>query len=69
MPIQGYEGFCRVRAQFNAPSHLAILNTQALMEPLAQANELALKAAENQCRAMLDRYRPGRVGRPRSESF
>ena len=54
--IEGYEDFYRVRPTFNAPSHLAILNTQALLEPLTQANELALKAAEDQCRAMLDRY-------------
>lgn len=55
--IDGYEDFYRVRPEFNAPTNLAILNTEALMEPLTQANELALKAAEDQCRKMLERYR------------
>jgi AraC-like DNA-binding protein len=54
--IDIYEDFYNVRPEFDAPTNLAILSTQTLMEPLTQANELALKAAEDQCRAMLDRY-------------
>lgn len=54
--IDFYENFYRIRPVFNAPFNQAILSTKALMEPLLQANELALKVAEDQCRSLLDQY-------------
>ncbi|WP_024302447.1 AraC family transcriptional regulator [Pseudogulbenkiania sp. MAI-1] len=59
--VGAYEDFYRVRPVFDATSNRAVLNTEALLEPLSQANELALQAAEDQCRSMLDRYQT-RIG-------
>ncbi len=56
-----YEDFYRVRPVFNAASNRAVLNTEALLEPLPQANEFARQAAEDQCRAMLARFQT-RIG-------
>jgi AraC-like DNA-binding protein len=56
-----YEAFYGLRPTFGALSNTAVLGTAALMVPLPQGNPLALKAAEDQCRALLDRHR-SRVG-------
>ena len=52
-----YEAFYGIRPLFGAMSNTAIMSTAAIMEPLSQSNELALKAAEDQCRILLDRHR------------
>jgi AraC-like DNA-binding protein len=54
--VDFYEDFYGVRPVFDASSNLAILGTEALMEPLSQANALAVKAAEDQCVGTLNRY-------------
>ncbi|MCJ7555324.1 MAG: AraC family transcriptional regulator, partial [Gammaproteobacteria bacterium] len=56
-----YESFYGIRPVFNAEANRAVTSTSVLMESLPQANELALKAAEEQCRILLDRHR-SRVG-------
>jgi AraC-like DNA-binding protein len=52
-----YEAFYGIRPVFGAASNKAVMNTAAMMEPLPQGNALALAAAEEQCRALLDRHR------------
>ena len=56
-----YESFYGVRPVGDDLSNRAVADTSALSEPLPQANELALKVAEDQCRVLLDRHR-SRVG-------
>ena len=58
---QVYEAFYGVKPVFGAVSNRAILNRTAVMAPLSQGNALALKAAEDQCAALLDRHQ-SRVG-------
>lgn len=54
--VDVYQTFYGISPVFGAASNQARLLTAALLEPLPQANELALIAAEAQCRALLDRY-------------
>jgi AraC-like DNA-binding protein len=54
--VSAHEAFYRIRPVFGCASNLAVLDVATLMAPLPQANELALGAAEEQCRALLDRY-------------
>ncbi len=54
--VSSHEAFYRIRPQFGCESNLAVLDVATLMAPLPQANPLALRAAEEQCRALLDRY-------------
>lgn len=56
-----YESFYGLRPTFNAADNRAIASTSTLAEPLPQANELALKAAEDQCRILLNKH-TSRVG-------
>lgn len=51
-----YEDFYRLAPTFGAASNMAVLSTEALLEPFLPANELALKAAEEQCRILLGQY-------------
>ncbi|MBK9236847.1 MAG: AraC family transcriptional regulator ligand-binding domain-containing protein [Rhodoferax sp.] len=53
---QVYETFYGVKPVLGAVSNKAILNRAAVMAPLSQGNALALKAAEEQCAALLDRH-------------
>jgi len=59
--VQVYETFYGVKPVFGAVSNKAILNRAAVMAPLSQGNALALKAAEEQCAALLDRHK-SRIG-------
>lgn len=52
-----YEQFFGMRPLFGADANTVVMSTAALMEPLSQSNELALRAAEDQCRILLDRQR------------
>lgn len=52
-----YEDFYGVCPQFGAAFNKAIMSTSALLEGLPQGNELALMAAEEQCKNLLDRHR------------
>ncbi len=54
---QVFEAFYGVRPVFGAKSNVVIIATQALMQPLSQANDLALKTAQEQCKILLDRHR------------
>ncbi|MEW9900116.1 AraC family transcriptional regulator [Chitinivorax sp. PXF-14] len=54
--VGAHEAFYHIRPVFGCASNLAILDVATLMAPLPQANELALRVAEEQCRALLDRY-------------
>lgn len=58
---QAYEAFFGVKPVFGAPTNKAIMSRVAMMEPLSQGNALALKAAEDQCTALLNRHK-SRVG-------
>jgi len=51
-----YESFYGLHPTFNAADNRAIASTSTLAEPLPQANELALKAAEDQCKILLNKH-------------
>lgn len=52
-----YEALLGLRPGFGAPSSVIRLGTAALRQPLPQANAIAFKVAEEQCRQLLDRRR------------
>lgn len=51
-----YADFYRLAPLFDAKENLAVLSTADLMAPFSQANALAFKAAEEQCRILLGQY-------------
>lgn len=55
--ISPYEQFFGMRPAFGAGANTVVMSTAALMQPLSQSNELAQRAAEDQCRILLDRQR------------
>lgn len=55
--IAPYEAAFGVRPVFGAAATVAAISSEALRQPLPQANELMLKTAEDQCLALLDRRR------------
>lgn len=59
--ISDYERFFRVRPQFSKPSTMAVLDRALFEQRMPLANDLALHAAREQCRQLLDarRARPG----------
>jgi len=54
-----YEAIYGVKPIFGCKETLAELNSKALAQPLPQANELALKSAEEQCQLVLERRLSG----------
>ena len=52
-----YEALLGLRPQFGAPRSLIRLDNACLLQPLPQANAIARKAAEDQCRLLLERRR------------
>ena len=64
-----YEQFFGLGPVFGAASNLAVLDRARMQQPLAQANELALRAAEDQCRRLLDgrKERSGLAGAVRDQ--
>ncbi len=55
--IARHEQFFGMRPAFGAGANTVVMSTAALMEPLSQSNELAQRAAEDQCRLLLERQR------------
>src|SRR3546814_15139247 len=59
--IRDYERFFRVQPQFSKPTTMAVLDRALFEQRMPLANDLALHAAREQCRKLLDarRTRPG----------
>src|SRR3546814_8307840 len=59
--IRAYERFFRVQPQFSKPTTMAVLDRALFEQRMPLANDLALHAAREQCRKLLDarRTRPG----------
>src|SRR3546814_2512347 len=67
--IRDYERFFRVQPQFSKPTTMAVLDRALFEQRMPLANDLALHAAREQCRKLLDarRTRPGLSSKVRSE--
>lgn len=65
---EAYEQFYQIRPQFNADNNKAVLDRARIQRRLPQANELALRSAEQQCEALLNqrRHRGGLAAQLRS---